>query len=76
MPRRWRVLLPVIGLSLFANLSYHSVINNREADRTPSRYFWWDIHSASTLILLTLNRGARCLRERTAKLSILGPPLG
>jgi hypothetical protein len=38
---RWRIVLPVIGLLLFAGGSYESLRINREAQKTPSRYFWW-----------------------------------
>ena len=41
MPRRWRIALPIIGLSFFAALTYNSVRMNRETQRSPSRYFWW-----------------------------------
>ena len=42
MPRRWRLVLPIIGLSLFAVFTYHSVRMNRETQPAPSRYFWWE----------------------------------
>jgi hypothetical protein len=38
MRKRWRVVLPVIGIILFSIVSYHSLRVDRE---TPSRYFWW-----------------------------------
>lgn len=38
---RWRFLLPIIGLLLFAGVTYNSVRFNREAERTTARYFWW-----------------------------------
>jgi len=38
MRKRWRVVLPVIGIILFSLVSYHSLRVDRE---TPSRYFWW-----------------------------------
>jgi hypothetical protein len=38
MRKRWRVVLPVIGIILFSVVSYHSLRVDRE---TPSRYFWW-----------------------------------
>jgi hypothetical protein len=41
MRRRWQLILPVVGLLLFAGESYISLRNNREAQKTPSRYFWW-----------------------------------
>jgi hypothetical protein len=41
MRKRWRIVLPVIGLALFSAESYHSIRFNRETQRIPSRYFWW-----------------------------------
>ena len=41
MRKRWRIVLPVIGLALFGAESYHSVRFNRETHQIPSRYFWW-----------------------------------
>jgi hypothetical protein len=41
MSRRWRIALPCIGLSLFMILTYSSLRMNREIQRSPSRYFWW-----------------------------------
>jgi hypothetical protein len=38
MRKRWRVVLPVIGIILFSVVSYHSLRVDREI---PSRYFWW-----------------------------------
>jgi hypothetical protein len=38
---RWRVILPVIGLLLFAGETYQSVRMNRAGQHSPSRYFWW-----------------------------------
>jgi hypothetical protein len=39
--RRWRVILPIIGLILFGAVSYHSLRVNQETQHIPSRYFWW-----------------------------------
>ena len=41
MRKRWRVVLPVIGIILFSGVSYHSFRLNRHIERAPSRYFWW-----------------------------------
>jgi len=41
MPKRRRIALPFIGLSLFIALTHNSLRMNREIQRTPSRYFWW-----------------------------------
>lgn len=41
MRRRWRLVLPVIGLILFAGETHQSVRMNREDRPNPSRYFWW-----------------------------------
>ena len=39
---RWSLVLPALGLILFAVLSYHSLRVNREVFKgRPSRYFWW-----------------------------------
>src|SRR3954463_3841565 len=41
---RWHLVLPVIGLILFAALTYDSVQRNREWNRqlkVPSKYFFW-----------------------------------
>src|SRR6266404_1931018 len=38
---RWRLILPGLGLLLFALGSYESVRINREWHKNPSRYFWW-----------------------------------
>lgn len=37
---RWRLVLPVIGLVLFAGVTYRSLRIHR-ALGSPSRYFWW-----------------------------------
>ena len=41
MRKRWRVVLPIIGMTLFSAASYHSLRRNQEIQRAPSRYFWW-----------------------------------
>jgi hypothetical protein len=41
MRRRRRLVLPIVGLVLFAGETYHSVRTNREGSSAPSRYFWW-----------------------------------
>jgi len=41
MRKRWRVVLPIIGVILFSVVSYHSLRFNRGIQRAPSRYFWW-----------------------------------
>jgi len=41
MTRRWQLILPVVGLLVFAALTYHSVRMNRELKRGHSRYFYW-----------------------------------
>ena len=41
MSKRWRIALPIVGLTLFAALTYNSLRINRETQSTPSRYFWW-----------------------------------
>ena len=38
MRKRWRVVLPIIGIILFNVVTYHSLQAYRES---PSRYFWW-----------------------------------
>jgi hypothetical protein len=39
---RWRLVLSVLGLTLFALLTYHSIRFNQEMRQGhPSRYFWW-----------------------------------
>lgn len=39
---RWRFILPILGLILFAFVSYGSFKTNRARGPTKSRYFWWD----------------------------------
>jgi hypothetical protein len=41
MRNGWRLILPVIGLILFAGETYQSVRTNRLEERNPDRYFWW-----------------------------------
>lgn len=41
MPKRWRIVLPIVGLSLFIAVTYNSLRMNREVQGTPNRYFWW-----------------------------------
>ena len=39
MRKRWRIVLPVIGLALFSAETYHSLRFNREMNQ--GKYFWW-----------------------------------
>jgi hypothetical protein len=41
MHLRWRLIFPLIGLTVFAGETLHSLRFDREIHRTPSRYFWW-----------------------------------
>ena len=41
MLRRWRLILPILGLILFAAETRHSVQTNREGRSPSNRYFWW-----------------------------------
>ncbi len=41
MRKRWRLILPVIGILLFAVGTYESVRINRERIKQPTRHFWW-----------------------------------
>ena len=41
MRLRWRLILPIIALTLFAGETYRSVQMNRGVRLSPSRYFWW-----------------------------------
>src|SRR6266849_1484687 len=41
MHLRWRLIFPLIGLTVFAGETLHSSRVDREIHRTPSRYFWW-----------------------------------
>jgi hypothetical protein len=38
---RYRLLLPIVGLVLFAVVTYDAVRMNREAHPLSTRYFWW-----------------------------------
>jgi len=38
---QWRLVLPALGLALFAAISYHAVRWNRTFHGGSSRYFWW-----------------------------------
>jgi len=38
---RWRVILPICGLLLFAWISYHSFQNYYSLNHVQGRYFWW-----------------------------------
>ena len=35
------MILPIVGLTLFSAVSYHSFRDNQETRRIPSKYFWW-----------------------------------
>jgi hypothetical protein len=41
MLRRRRLILPIVGLFLFAAETRHSVRTNREGHSPSNRYFWW-----------------------------------
>jgi hypothetical protein len=41
MRKRWRLILPIVGLILFAAETRHSVQTNREGRSPSNRYFWW-----------------------------------
>jgi hypothetical protein len=41
MTLRWRLIFPLIGLSLFAVETYHSVEMNRQLHGATGRFFWW-----------------------------------
>jgi hypothetical protein len=41
MWKRWRIVLPVVGLMLFGAVSHHSFRTNQETQHRPSKYFWW-----------------------------------
>jgi hypothetical protein len=38
---RFSVILPVLGLLLFAAVSYRSMAANPEAQSVPNKYYWW-----------------------------------
>jgi hypothetical protein len=42
MRKRWKFILPAIGLSLFAVLTYHSVLENRQTKDSGGDYFRWE----------------------------------
>jgi hypothetical protein len=58
MRKRWRLVLPVVGLILFAAQSYASYRFNQELGRTPRKYYWW---SSIRLDSDPLNRSANVL---------------
>jgi hypothetical protein len=41
MQKRWRVVLPIIGMVLFSAVTSNSLRFNQKMQRAPSRYFWW-----------------------------------
>jgi len=41
MHMRWRLILPVIGLILFGEVSYGSFRFNRELGTTPRKFYFW-----------------------------------
>jgi hypothetical protein len=41
MRLRWGLIFPLIGITVFAAETFHSLRLDREIHRTPSRYFWW-----------------------------------
>jgi hypothetical protein len=68
MRARWRILLPVIGLLLFAGVSHDSVRMNREVK--DGRYYWW---SSIRLDSDPLNRHAATNNCKTDAAGCLGP---
>lgn len=40
MRRRWRFILPVVGLLVFGGVTYYSV-ERRQYERAHGQYFWW-----------------------------------
>jgi len=40
MRRRWKVILPVIGLMLFGGVTYQS-LEGRRQEKVHGQYFWW-----------------------------------
>jgi hypothetical protein len=38
---QWKVILPLIGLIVFAGVTYNSARMNYEASPASHRYFWW-----------------------------------
>lgn len=52
MRRRWRLILPAIGLMLFSGVTHES-LERRRYEKTHGRYFWWssirlDTHQIDT----------------------------
>jgi hypothetical protein len=41
MRRRWQIVLPIIGLLLFATETYDSVRQNRNFRKSQDQYFYW-----------------------------------
>jgi hypothetical protein len=41
MRLRWRLIFPLLGIAVFAMVTFRSFRVDREIHRTPSRYFWW-----------------------------------
>jgi hypothetical protein len=41
MQTRWSMILPIIGLILFAAVSYRSMPFNEHEQEVPRKYYWW-----------------------------------
>src|SRR5258705_13802683 len=41
MQPRWSVILPMVGLILFAAVSYRSMPVNHHEQEAPRKYYWW-----------------------------------
>jgi hypothetical protein len=41
MQLRWSVILPMVGLILFAAVSYRSMPVNHHEQEAPRKYYWW-----------------------------------
>jgi hypothetical protein len=41
MQTRWSMILPIIGLMLFAVVSYRSMPVNEHEEEEPRKYYWW-----------------------------------
>ena len=41
MQLRWSLILPMVGLVLFAAVSYRSMPMNHHEQEAPRRYYWW-----------------------------------
>jgi hypothetical protein len=41
MHTRWSMILPIIGLILFAAVSYKSMPLNEHEQEAPRKYYWW-----------------------------------